>query len=181
MPRPPRLAYPDTWYHIMNRASDKKFIFDLNSIPELFLNILSETTKKFYFEIHAYCLMSNHYHLLLHTKDSNISKIMQHINGIFTRRYNKITKSDGPIFRGRFISKIVNRDSYLLPLTRYIHLNPVEAGMVMQPEQYPWSSFKYYLNPDDRPNWLTCNIILEYFTPGQEINEYKKFVVDKSV
>lgn len=93
----------------------------------LFLEILSSATELFDIEIHAYCLMDNHHHLLIKTPRGNLSKAMRHINGLYTQRYNRLIKKDGPLFRGRYKALIVEKDAYLLQVSRYIHLNPVVA------------------------------------------------------
>ena len=95
-------------------------------------------------ETHAYCLMDNHYHLLLHTLEGNLSRAMRHINGNYTKKFNRIQQSDGPLFRGRYKAILIEQDAYLLQLSRYIHLNPVVAGSVTSAKEYPWSSYCYY-------------------------------------
>ncbi len=107
-----------------------------------FLEIVEEAIERFNGVCHAFCLMDNHYHLLLETIDANLSKGMRHINGVYTQRFNRIHQRVGHLFQGRFKSILVDRDSYLLELCRYIVLNPVRAGMVEQPEDYAWSSFR---------------------------------------
>ena len=106
--------------------------------------------------IHAYCLMTNHYHLLIETPKANLSRIMQHINGIYTQRHNRQREKDGTLFRGRYKSVLVDQDSYLLQLSRYIHRNPLEvkSKMVNQLEDYPWSSYPAYINKVKPQDWL---------------------------
>ena len=119
-----RITYPGAWHHVMNRGLGRQNIFKGNDDYNSFLSILDELTTKFNVELHAYCLMTNHYHLLMYTPDGNISLAMKFMNGVYTQRYNKQHHSDGPLFRGRFKSTLVDRDAYFLPLSRYIHLNP---------------------------------------------------------
>ncbi len=100
--------------------------------------------------------MSNHYHLLIETPKANLSRIMQHINGLYTQRHNRKRKKDGVLFRGRYKSVLVDEDGYLLQLSRYIHRNPLEVKgrMVVQLEDYPWSSYPAYINKVSAPDWL---------------------------
>ena len=93
----------------------------------VFLNLLSEIHRRYRVEIHCYCLMDNHYHLLIRTPLANLSRAMRHLDGIYTQRFNRQTRTDGPLFRGRYKSILVECDNYLLQLSRYIHLNPVQA------------------------------------------------------
>ena len=92
-------------------------------------------------ETHAYCLMDNHYHLLLRTPQGNLSRAMRHLNGVYTQRYNRIQKTDGPLYRGRYKAILIDVDAYLLNVSRYIHRNPIEACIVRRAERYPWSSY----------------------------------------
>ena len=125
MSRPLRIEYPGAFYHIMNRGADRIDVFHDPEFFRLFLDIISEANEKYELEIHSYCLMNNHYHLLIKTPQSNLSKIMKFINGVYTQRCNILRDGDGPLFRGRYKSLLVDTDSYLLQVSRYIHLNPV--------------------------------------------------------
>jgi len=143
MPRPIRIEYPNAFYHVMNRGRGRQNIFHSQNYFVSFLNCLSEANKKFDIVIHAYCLMSNHYHLIIETPQGNLSRAMRHINGVYTQRYNRLRKTDGPLFRGRFKSILIDEDSYLLNLNRYIHRNPIK--LVEQLDSYRWSSYPSYL------------------------------------
>ncbi len=177
MPRKQRIQYPGAWYHVMNRGGAHQNIFRSNTHYELFTSLLSDAHEKYQAEIHAYCLMSNHYHLLLHCPNENLSKIMQYISKIYTQRFNKIHAIDGSLFRGRFKSIPVDADNYLLQVSRYMHLNPVAANITRKPEDYPWSSYKYYLNSDNNIKWLFHNEILNRFENTHPIQAYKQFVM----
>jgi len=142
-----------------------------------FINLFSDVHEKYQAEIHAYCLMQNHYHLLLHCPQGNLSKIMQYISKVYTQYFNRIHDTDGAIFRGRFKSLLVNADSYLLQVSRYIHLNPVTAKITNDPEHYPWSSYKYYLKSQVKLKWLFRSEILDHFENIDPIEGYKKFVM----
>ncbi|WP_196141202.1 transposase, partial [Aliikangiella sp. G2MR2-5] len=124
MPRPTRIEYQGAFHHVMNRGRHRRAIFHDRRYFEAFLKTLEEAHQRFDAVIHAYCLMSNHYHLLIETPKANLGQIMKHINGLYTQRYNRLKKVDGPLFRGRYKSILVEADAYLLQLSRYIHRNP---------------------------------------------------------
>lgn len=183
MARPLRIEYPGAWYHIMNRGSGKKKIFHSDKHRELFLELLLQISNRFQVEIHAYCLMDNHYHLLVRTPLGNISRAMRHLNGVYTQRINTLLNKDSAIFRGRYKSILVEADTYLLRLSRYIHLNPVDAGVVKKAEKYRWSSYSAYLS-GKAPHWLNTATTLDYFGQYNRSKKYAAFVeegVDKEL
>jgi REP element-mobilizing transposase RayT len=126
----------------------------------------------------AYCLMSNHYHLLIQTPEANISRAMRHLNGVYTQHYNRFHHCDGQLFRGRYKCILVDADSYLLELVRYIHRNPLEAGMVENLNKYTWSSHNGYLSGAKKWDWLYKNYILSLFSKNkaESIRRYSHFV-----
>lgn len=132
MARKPRVEFPGAFYHIMSRGAAKQDIFvsDLDRLE--FLDILGETVSRFGWLCCAYCLMNNHYHLLLETPQPNLSKGMKHLNGVYSQRFNKKTGRVGHLMQGRYNSLLVDKDSYLLTLSRYIVMNAVTAGLCMQ-------------------------------------------------
>ncbi len=156
MSRPLRIEYPDAYYHVMSRGRGHQTIFDETPDYQAFLTTLEEAYKRFGVEVHAYYLVGTHYHLLLKTPEANLSRVMRHINGVYTQRYNRIKQTDGPLFRGRYKAILVERDEYWLQLTRYIHRNPIEVRVprVRALEAYPWSSYPAYLNQVAAPTWL---------------------------
>jgi len=156
MPRPPRIEYEGAFHHVMNRGRHNQAIYLEDKDYEAFLTTLSEVTKEYHAVIHAYCLMSNHYHLLIETPKANLSQIMKHVNGLYTQRFNRKYKKDGALFRGRYKSILVDEEAYLLQLTRYIHRNPVEVKkkMVKQLSDYRWSSYPAYINQTAAAEWL---------------------------
>jgi putative transposase len=160
MTRPLRIQYPNAWYHVMNRGRSRIKIFHTPEDHLAFIELLREASCLWKVKIAAYCLMSNHYHLLLQTPGANLSRCMRHINGIYTQYYNRTHKSDGPLFRGRYKSIIVDQDTYLLELIRYIHRNPIQAGLVKRLEDYRWTSHKAYLSESIQWNWLNKAFIL---------------------
>ena len=161
----------------MNRGRGRRPIFPGQTYFETFLSTLDEAHQRFGFEILCYCLLSNHYHLLVKTPEGNLGRIMRHINGVYTQRYNRMKKTDGPLFRGRYKAILVEEDSYQLQLSRYIHRNPLEAGMVGQLEQYPWSSYHYYLGKMPFPDWLYPDDVLAQLGSKRNVAaRYKAYV-----
>jgi len=184
MARPLRIEYEGAWYHVMNRGLARQTIFFNDKHREIFLELLAEISYRYRIEIHAYCLMSNHYHLLIRTPIANLSRAMRHLNGIYTQRFNASLKRDGPIFRGRFKSILVEKDVYLLRLSRYIHLNPVAAKIVHKAENFKWSSYRYYITKDKSRRWIFQNDTLAYFGKHQQRRKYQVFVeegIDKEI
>lgn len=134
MSSPLRIEYPDAWYHVMNRGRRGEEIFGDKQDYRQFIEILKETANLWKLRIAAYSLIPNHYHLLVQTPWGNLSRCLRHIDGVYTQRFNRSHGCDGPLFRGRFKSILVDADSYLLPLVRYIHRNPVRAGLAKTSE-----------------------------------------------
>lgn len=124
--------------------------------------------------IHAYCLMGNHYHLLLETPRGNLSKILQYVNGAYTTYFNVKRSRSGHLFQGRFKGILVDKDEYCKELSRYIHLNPVRAGMVKAALEYPWSSYRYFVGKGRKPRWLTTEFVLADFG-GEGRRGFKKY------
>jgi putative transposase len=122
--------------------------------------------------------ITNHYHLLIETPKANLSRIMQHINGVYTQRYNRLKKRDGPLFRGRYKSVLVDEDSYLLQLSRYIHRNPLEVKrkMVNRLEDYLWSSYPAYINQCSSPGWLARDRTYQMLAYKQRYKGYRNYV-----
>lgn len=142
MVRPLRLEYPGAVYHVMSRGDAREAITRSDKDRRLFLDVLSETHERYNVLIHGYCLMTNHYHLLIETPDGNLSDAMRHVNGVYTQRSNVRNKTVGHVFQGRYKAILVDRDEYLLSLCRYIELNPVRAGLVASPKEWMWSSYR---------------------------------------
>lgn len=175
MPRPLRVLYANAWYHVMNRGAGRQKIFRNNTHRSIFLDLLAECHQMFNLIISAYCLMDNHYHLLLSTPDGNLSRIMRHINGNYTQKYNRSLKTDGPLFRGRYKAQLIDNDCYQLIVSRYIHLNPVEAGLVINPADYKWSSYSTYLGLTKKPAWLSTDIITNQLSETKSLSHVKNY------
>ena len=178
MSRPLRIQYPDAWYHVMNRGRRGELIFTTDKDHETFIDILKELVDVYTVNVAAYCLMSNHYHLLIQTPNANLSRAMRHLNGVYTQRFNRSHSCDGQLFRGRYKSIVVDADSYLLELVRYIHRNPLKAGLVETLNKYKWSSHKGYLSNAKKWDWLHKDFILSLFSENksESIRIYKQFV-----
>jgi REP element-mobilizing transposase RayT len=176
MARPLRIQYPDAFYHVTARGNERKDIYKTATDRQKFLVYLESASQRYLAVIHAYCLMSNHYHLLLQTPLGNLSKIMQHINSSYTTYFNVKRKRSGHLLQGRYRAIVIDADSYACELSRYIHLNPVRAGMVDTPESYQWSSYHGYVNSRLRAPWLTTKFVLGYFSGTDQEAAYRDFV-----
>ena len=179
MARPLRIEYPGAFYHVTSRGNEQKDIFKSKKDREKFISYLESASVRYGAVIHAYCLMSNHYHLLIETPHGNLSQIMKHINSSYTTYYNVKRKRAGHLLQGRYKAILVDGDAYATELSRYIHLNPVRAGIVAVPEDYPWMSYCYYIG-EKVPDWLTTGFTLGYFSKNIETarEKYKSFVHD---
>lgn len=179
MGRPLRIEFPGAHYHVTSRGNEQKDVFKSQKDREQFLSYLESAVFRYGAVIHAYCLMGNHYHLLLETPSGNLSQIMQHINGAYTNYFNVKQKRYGHLFQGRYKAILIEADEYAEELSRYIHLNPVRAGMVSRPEEYRWSSYLDYIEGRKSPEWLKTAFILDYFGKGKNAcKKYQVFVED---
>ena len=180
MSRPVRLEYAGALYHVTSRGNERKPIYLEDDDFELFLECLAGVCERFNWVIHSYCLMTNHYHLLVETPDGNLSKGMRQLNGVFTQDLNRKHKRVGHLFQGRYKAILVDKESYLLELCRYIVLNPVRARMVDSPQEWPWSSWGYTVGVQISPTWLATDALLKLFgnQRQQAVASYMKFVID---
>jgi REP element-mobilizing transposase RayT len=179
MARPLRIEFEGALYHVTSRGNEKKDIFLDNKDRGMFLDILADVTAKYNWLCHAYCLMNNHYHLLIETPEGNLSRGMRQLNGIYTQRFNKRHGRVGHLFQGRYKAILVDKEGYLLEVARYIVLNPVRAGIVDKPGKWEWSSFRA-TGFNKRPHsCLTVQWILNQFSEdiGIAKREYVKFVL----
>jgi REP element-mobilizing transposase RayT len=163
MTRPLRIEFAGALYHVTSRGDGREDIFLDDSDREQCLQVLSEVCERFNWVIHAYCLMSNHYHLLVESPDSNLAYGMRQLNGVYTQRFNRQHGRVGHVFQGRYKAIIVQKDNYLLELSRYIVLNPVRARMVRSAKDWPWSSYRATVGQVQRPLWLNTDWILSAF------------------
>jgi putative transposase len=178
MPRPLRLEYRNAFYHVMNRGKGRQAIFHGPRYYQAFLDSIEEANQRFGLIVHAYCLMGNHYHLLVQTPRDKLSRCMRHINGVYTQRYNRMKKTDGPLFRGRYKATLVEADAYLLQLTRYIHRNPLETPRprVKNLADYRWSSYPAYINLASAPRWLEREFSYGLLGKKRKYDGYKRYV-----
>lgn len=167
MSRPLRIEYPGAWYHVMNRGRRGENIFLTRHDYETFIKVLQEASEGWNCKISAFCLMSNHYHLLIHTPDGNISRCMRHINGVYTQRFNRRHDNDGQLFRGRYKAVLIEADNHLLEVLRYIHRNPLRAGIAAKLNEYSWSSHQGYISKAKKWEWLHKDILLSMLSSKQ--------------
>jgi REP element-mobilizing transposase RayT len=161
----------------MNRGKAHQTIFHNEKYYVAFLETLAESHIRFNAIFHSYCLMPNHYHLVIETPEANLGRIMRHINGVFTQRYNRLHQTDGPLFRGRYKAILIEADLYLLQLTRYIHRNPIQSKkLVTQLHDWPWSSYLAYICDSIRPFWLNRDKVLNMLSAKNKIEAYSNFV-----
>lgn len=163
MARPLRIEFPGALYHVTTRGNARRAIFKSDSDRWRFLATLDDTTERHHWLIHAYCLMPNHYHLLVETPEGNLSSGMRRLNGVYTQKFNHRNEQVGHLFQGRFKAILVDRDAYFLELCRYIVLNPVRAGLVDAPEDFAWSSYRAMLGLAPSPDCLGKEAVLAYF------------------
>ena len=178
MSRPLRITYPGAFYHITARGNEQKPVFKSKRDREKFIEYLQSASERYNAVLHVYCLMDNHYHLLLETPSGNLPRIMLHINGAYTNYFNVKRGRAGHLFQGRHRAILVEKDEYAKELSRYIHLNPVRAGIVELPEDYEWSSYPEYIGKREKPEWLCTGFIHGYFgkTKSSAEKKYHTFV-----
>ncbi len=179
MARPLRIEFSDALYHITARGNERRSIFESDHDRNQFLQVLTQTCEAHNWICHAYCLMDNHYHLLIETPDANLSRGMRDLNSIYSQRFNRIHSRDGHLFQGRFKSFVIEKETYLLEVARYIVLNPVRAKMVSHPKEWKWSSYRATAGYRKPHKSLTTDWILEYFgkDPTTAQNAYRIFVL----
>ncbi len=180
MARPLRIEFPGAVYHITSRGNAKQFIFMDDVDRGKFLKVLFSVVERFNWLCHTYCLMDNHYHLIIETPEGNISRGMRQLNGVYTQVFNRRHKRVGHLFQGRYKAILVDKDSYLLSLCRYVALNPVRAGLVKRLEEWRWSSYRASIGEVEKPLFLTVDWILSQFgnNKTRAMAQYKKFVLD---
>ena len=180
MARPLRIEFAGALYHITSRGDGQDEIFLGGEDRDLWLNILGHICERFNWVVHAYCQMGNHYHILIETPDGNLSKGMRQLNGVYTQRFNRIHHRVGHVFQGRYKAILVQKDAYLLELSRYIVLNPVRAHMVRSARDWPWSNYRATAGMTAAPNWLETDWILAAFAERKKEAQtaYRRFVSD---
>ena len=154
MARPLRIEFPGAVYHVTSRGDRREPIFVDDEDCEAMLAVWARGMQRFDAQALAYCLMGNHYHLVLHTRQANLSMLMRHLNGVYTQAFNRRHGKVGHVFHGRFKAILVDREAYLLTLCRYVELNPVAARLVSAPEAWAWSSYAAHVGTAPTPAWL---------------------------
>ena len=180
MARPLRIEYPGALYHVTARGNARQDIFQDDDDRAAFLGIMCKATKRFNWLVHAYCLMGNHYHVLIETPDGNLSAGMRHLNGVYTQWFNRRHIKVGHLLQGRFKAIVIDKDTYLAELCRYIVLNPVRAAMITNPEQWQWSSYRQTAGFRDSCPCLTVDWVLSQFAKTKKTaqEKYREFVCD---
>jgi len=179
MARPLRLEFAGALYHVTSRGDHREDIFLCDEDRNEWLDVLGTVCSRFNWVVHAYCQMSNHYHLLLETVDGNLSGGMRQLNGLYTQRFNQRHGLVGHLFQGRYKAILVQKESYLLELSRYVVLNPLRANMVQSLEEWHWSSYLIVTGQMSPPSWLDTDWVLSQFAPqrSEAIFAYRQFVM----
>lgn len=172
MSRPLRIQFSGAVYHVMNRGTARQATFLNDGDYQSFLQTLGEANRQWGIEVYAYCLMKNHYHVCLSTPKGNLARVMRHVDGLYTQRFNRSRQRDGSLFRGRYKAILIDADQYLAQVVRYIHLNPVQASIVQMPEDYRWSSHRQYLQAKGAPTWVNTAEVLEVLGGSKDFHEF---------
>jgi len=180
MARPLRIEHPGAVYHVTSRGNARADIFLSDADRQTLLDVLAGTVEKYNWLCHAFCLLGNHYHIIIETLDPNLSLGMRQLNGVYTQAFNRSHQRVGHVFQGRYKAILVEKGSHLLELCRYVVLNPVRAGMVAKPEQWQWSSYKSTAYAGTVPEFLTIDWVLGQFTEKKTAarQRYRGFVAD---
>jgi len=180
MARPLRVEFAGALYHVTSRGDGREAIFLSDGDRRVFLDIVASIWERFNWVVHAYCLMTNHYHLLVETPDANLSKGMRQLNGVYTQRFNQTYNRTGHVFQGRYKAILAQKDAYLLELARYVVLNPVRARMARTTREWPWSSYRAMIGEAQAPEWLETRKILAAFgeAESEAIERYARFVAE---
>jgi len=180
MARQARIQYNGALYHLTSRGNAQEDIFRTDEDRLEFIDVLRKSRNRYNCTVYAYCLMDNHYHLLVETPDGNLSQFMRQLNGVYTQSFNFTHRRTGHIFEGRYKSILVQKDLYLLELARYIVLNPVRAGMVRSAKDWPWSSYKSTAGLIEATSWVNHDWLLSNFSKKRQlaVKAYRKFVTE---
>jgi len=164
MARPLRLQFPGALYHVTARGDRRENIFKDDTDRGCLLEVWGEALERFDAVCFSYCLMGNHYHFVIETRRANLSRLMRHVNGVYTQRYNRRHKQVGHLFQGRFNAIIVDRDAYFLEVCRYVDLNPVRARLARRPQDWHWSSYRAHVGLQEGAAWLDSEQIGRLFS-----------------
>lgn len=180
MARPLRLEFPGAVYHVTSRGNQGQNVFSDDAHRSAFLGILSGTIRRYNWICHAYCLMDNHYHLLIETPDGNLSKGMRQVNAVYTQYANRMSGEGGHLFQGRYKAILVEKDTHLLEVVRYVLLNPVRAGITEDCENWVWSSYRGMCGLEHPAAFLTTDWVLSMFAKDRKkaVRQLIEFVAD---
>ncbi len=178
MARPLRIEFPGAWYHVTNRGAEGRPLFTSDEDREGFLELLGELEERFGLEIHAYGLAGDRYHLLIHTPNGGLGRGMRHLDGVYTQRFNRRHRGDGPLFRGRYKAVVVDPDRYLAPVSRYIHSVPAVPRDAEPSNALRRSSGPAYTKEAKEPEWLRTKAVLSAFGPKQRRKRYRAYMND---
>lgn len=168
MSRPLRIEFPGALYHVTSRGDRREDIFVDDNDRARFLAVVAQGLARFDGQLLSYCLMGNHYHFVLHTRQARLSALMRHINGVYTQTFNRRHGKVGHLFQGRFKAILVDRQAYLLEVCRYVELNPVRAGLVAGAWDWPWSSYRAHVGLAQPPEWLGSHELRSHLL-GREV------------
>jgi putative transposase len=167
MARPLRIEFPHAIYHVTSRGDRREPIYRSDDDRCMHLDVIAQTMARFDAQLLAYCLMGNHFHLVLHTRQANLSRLMRHLNGVYTQSFNRHHGLSGHLFQGRFKAILVDRDAYLMALCRYVERNPVAVGLVAAPTDWAWSSCRAHAGLEPTPAWLDSDGMHAYLLGKQ--------------
>ncbi|MFM9971112.1 MAG: REP-associated tyrosine transposase [Burkholderiales bacterium] len=180
MSRPLRLEFEGALYHVTSRGDRREPIFEDDDDRAAWLDVLGDALDRFHATAFAYCLMTNHYHVVIQTHRANLSRLMRHLNGVYTQRYNSRHRKVGHLFQGRFKAVLVDEDAYFLEVCRYVELNPVRARMVKRPNDWPWSSYRVHTGRAAPLPWLDSRTLHKRLAPHAPLRDgpgrYAEFV-----
>lgn len=181
MSRPLRLDHAGALWHVTSRGNERREVFVDDEDRREFLSLLGRSVELFGWKPHAWVLMGNHYHLLVGTPDATLSRGMRQLNGDYAQHFNRRHGRDGHVFQGRYKAILVQREAHLLEVSRYVVRNPVRAGIVTSPADWPWSSFRATAGLETAPAWLDVAFILDQFGSRRAAatTKYREFVLDK--
>jgi REP element-mobilizing transposase RayT len=180
MSRSPRIQFPGALYHVTSRGIRRTDIFLDRRDFLIWLDILAQTVAKHSIKIHGYCLMPNHFHLLLETPFANLSLAMQMLNARYCQHFNKRHGTSGHVIQGRFHAVLIEFNRQLLAVSRYVSLNPVRAKLTQTPSEWQWSNHRHFLKPETAPAWLETDWLLSQFGnkgSPERIGRYEAFVM----
>jgi putative transposase len=176
--RPLRIEFQGALYHVTSRGNDRRVIFSDDADPLLFLGTLGSAVENYSWLCHAYCLMPNHYHLLIETREPTLSRGMRQLNGVFAQAHNRRQGRSGHLFQGRFHAVLIEKEAHLLEVARYVVLNPCRANLCVAPEEWLWSSYRPTAGLDRSPPFLATDWLLKQFgrDRARARQRYREFV-----